>query len=146
MAKTWSVQQSKSFWQKRKFYLVTNDPDEVEKTVAYQLILEQQHEKEEHAKAEYLAKQTFSVERQDVVGVNQVVGISSDLLFWARYSSWTYCSTCNSLSSKILPYNFSTHPKNRSIKKGPCSDSHYMVPMHKNIPLVCILSSKIDKR
>ena len=31
MAKTWSQQQAKSFWQKRKFYRVTNDPEEGKK-------------------------------------------------------------------------------------------------------------------
>ena len=65
------------------------------------------------------------------------------MLFWARYSSWTYCSTCNSLSSKILSYNFSSHPKNKSIKKCPCSDSRYIVPMHKNIPN-CLLQLTED--
>ena len=70
MAKTWSVQQAKSFWPKRKFYRVTNDPDEGEKTLAYQFSLQERKEKDEHAKAEYLAKRTLSLERQDVFGLS----------------------------------------------------------------------------
>ena len=75
MAKTWSEQQAKLFWQKRKFYVVTNYPNQHEKTAAYQLSLQQQHEKEENAKAEYLAKRTFSVGPQPLRGLNQVGAI-----------------------------------------------------------------------
>ena len=143
MAYMWSADDAKKFWQNRKTYLVFHDPHLAEKLVSHQKELDSRIEKEKNNKELYISERTFLPTPQQAVGLNQVTKILSDLEFWAMYNSWTYCSKCNSLTTKIMPYNFAKRPKNKDIKNFACSQSRYVVPRHKDIPS-CLLSLTVE--
>ena len=120
----------RNFGKIEKRILVFHDPHLPEKVVSHQKELDSRIEKEKNNKDLYISERRFLPTPQPAVGSNQITKISSDLDFWAMNNSWTYCSTCNSLTTKIMPYNFANYA---------CSQSRYVVPRHKDIPS-CLLS------
>lgn len=143
MAYLWSAEQAKTFWQTRKTFLVFNYENLADRIANYTSNLQSRIETEECNKTRYIEKRTFLATVQDSFGVNQIEKISSDIQFWATYNSWTFCSSCNSLSSTKMLNNFSRRPKNKNVKKCPCLELRYVVPMYKDIPSA-LLSLTVD--
>lgn len=139
MAYIWLPEEAKCFWQSRNIYSVFHYSDLDEKIRNYTTSMANRKEREELEKNDYFAKHTFLPIPQSATQVNQITKLSADIRFWAKYNSWTFCSTCNSLSSKILSYNFSKRPKNDNTTKCVRLQSRYIVPLYKNMP-TCLLS------
>ena len=146
MAYISSPEESQSFWQRRQIYLVFTYPELAEKCANLRASVENRREKEERDKNKYLLEHTFLPIPQNVAGVNESVKTSADLRFWAKYNSWTFCSTCNSLLTKIMPYNFAIQQINGCTKKCVCTQSRYIVPLYKDIPncLLALTNDDID--
>ena len=134
MAYLWSTVQAKKFWQNRKTYLVSHHPNLAEKIATNDNETHARTEKEKNEENVYISERTFLPTPQTSAGVNTIAKISSDLEFWAIYNAWTYCSECNSVTPKIMPYNFTKRPKNKKSRKCACLDSRYIVPRIKEIP------------
>ena len=133
----WCTEDCKSFWQRRKSYLVFRYPNLPEKIENCTTALETHRETEQRDKTTCLAEHTFLPVPQNVTGVNQISKTSADIRFWASYGSWTFCSTCNCVSSKILPHNFLKRPKNDNTKKCICSQSRYIIPLLTTFQPLC---------
>ena len=133
----WCTEDCKSFWQRRKSYLVFRYPNLPEKIENCTTALETHRETEQRDKTTCLDEHTFLPVPQNVTGVNQISKTSADIRFWASYGSWTFYSTCNCVSSKILPHNFSKRPKNDNTKKCICSQSRYIIPLLTTFQPLC---------
>ena len=83
MACIWCTEDCKSFWQRRKSYLVFRYPNLPEIIESYTTALETRRETEQRDKTTYLAEHTFLPVRQNVTGVNQISNKSADIRFWA---------------------------------------------------------------
>ena len=116
MAYICSPEQSKSFWQGQKSYLVFHYPNILEKIQNYTTSPENCKEREQREKNDYLAEHTFLPVHQNRAGVNQISKTCADIRFWANYRSWKFRSAGNSISPKILPHNFSD-PRTTILKR-----------------------------
>ncbi len=134
MSATWSADKGKTFWSKRDTFKVLNDPKLPEKVQYFEANLEKRLDNDQTARTDYVATREFVAEIEDAFHMNEVRKVSSDLQFWATYSSWSYCLKCKCLFTKILPYNFGKRPKNKAVKHCSCSSERYVIPLHADIP------------
>lgn len=134
MANATSVTIAKAFWDQRKTFYLQKDDTIHEKVAKYKENLQQRNKLEAQKKTNFHQHNTFSGPFVDAIGSNRISKITSDLNFWILYNSWTYCITCNSLTSKIMPFNFAKLSKNTHSKSCNCNKFRYKVPTYDEIP------------
>lgn len=134
MANATSVTIAKAFWDQRKTFYLQKDDTIHEKVAKYKENLQQRNKLEAQKKTNFHQHDTFSGPFVDAIGSNRISKITSDLNFWILYNSWTYCITCNSLTSKIMPFNFAKLSKNTHSKSCNCNKFRYKVPTYDEIP------------
>ena len=144
MAYLWSPENAKTFWEKRNTFLLFQYNDLVEKIAQYKQNMQTKTNREIANKADFLHGRTFQAIPVNAAGINQVFKIASDLKFWSYYNSWTFCSSCNSLNTKPMQFNFANRPKNSLLKKCPCKEVRYVIPKYQQIPTVLLSLTSSD--
>ena len=119
---------------KENSYLVYTYPHQDDEIASYKTDLQNRLDKDTKDRQSFFASRVSLPMPTNVAGNNAIMNISSNLKFWANNMSWTFCATCNSLSTKILPYNFTSKPANSIKKNCVCTQSRYIIPRYKNIP------------
>ena len=137
MPKTWSSEQAKLFWQKRNSYLVYTYPHQDDEIASYKTDLQNRLDKDTKDRQSFFASRVSLPMPTNVAGNNAIMNISSNLKFWANNMSWTFCATCNSLSTKILPYNFTSKPATQSRKTAYVLNHDTLSPDTKTYLIHC---------
>jgi hypothetical protein len=141
-----SVDNAKTFWENRSTFVLSHDENIADKIAQYEQSVQRRTESENVKRSNFLETHTFESSPVDAFGVNQIAKLSSDIKFWCVYNSWSFCSNCNSLKKKSMPFNFIKRSKNAVLKDCVCKQDRYVVPKYDDIPqqLVCLTSSDVQ--
>ena len=130
----WSAEKAEKFWANRRAVVIGVIDD---LTSDVNSMLERRRKDEQdyaQDKLHFVNKHNITIPATTVpTAENKEV---SDLTFWMKYNSWTYCPRCASLSPKKLLPSYRRRSTNKPLANCPCEHpERYMIPSVDDIPV-----------
>ena len=127
-------QQPSQFWATRNCHILMRDDDLETKRIRQEEVNSEQVEKQDNDHQQFTLSNQTRFTQNLHPRQTQPETTASNITYWIKNSSWTFCETCFTLKPQKLLPRCKNKPINKVLKNCICAEKKYIVPMLHLIP------------